>query len=187
MIVKNFTCRDVNLWKQLYSSLVRPHIEFASSVCNPYRLGDIIILEKVQRRASKIPTRLKYLQYKYRLKIWGITSLEERRTKYDLIQTYKIVNGLESIDWNSGLQFVSDSRTIAATSQSKQLKKEVFPSKACNDFCHFVNVRYEFLLNRVTGNWNELTNSHVNAKNINVFKSGLDSLPILAAKAYQAQ
>ena len=32
-------------------------------------------------------------------KIWGITSLEERRAKCDLIQTYKIVKGLESIDW----------------------------------------------------------------------------------------
>ena len=58
MLVKNFTCRDVDLWKQLYISLVRPHLEFASSVWNPYRQGDISILEKVQRRASKIPTRL---------------------------------------------------------------------------------------------------------------------------------
>ena len=77
--------------------------------------------------------------------------------------------------------------TRAATSHSKRLKTEVFPSKACNDFGHFLNVRYEFLLNRVTGHWNELTNSHVNAKNINSFKAGFDSLPIMAAKAYQAQ
>ena len=187
MLVKNFTCRDVDLWKQLYISLVRPHLEFASSVWNPYRQGDISILEKVQRRASKIPTRLKNLPYEERLKIWGITSLEERRTRGDLIQTYKTVNGIESIDWYSGLQFVSDSRTRAATSHSKRLKREVFPSRACNDFCHFVNVRHEFFLNRVTGYWNELTKSHVNAKNINSFKAGLDSLPTLAAKAYQAQ
>ena len=157
MLVKNFTCRDVDLWKQLYISLVRPHLEFASSVWNPYRQGDISILEKVQRRASKIPTRLKNLPYEERLKIWGITSLEERRTRGDLIQTYKTVNGLESIDWYSGLQFVSNSRTRAATSHSKRLKREVFPSRACNDFCHFVNVRHEFFLNRVTGYWNELT------------------------------
>ena len=114
-------------------------------------------------------------------------SLEERKTRGDLIQTYKIVNGLEWIDCYSGLQFVSNSRTRAATSHSKRLKGEVFISKACNDFCQFVNVRHEFLLNRLTGRWNELTESHVNAKNINSFKAGNDSLPILAAKAYQAQ
>ena len=57
MLVKNFTCGDFDLWKQLYFSLVRPHLEFASSVWNPYRQGDISILEKVQRRASKIPTK----------------------------------------------------------------------------------------------------------------------------------
>ena len=36
MLVKNKTYRDVDLWKQLYISLVRPHLEFASSVLNPY-------------------------------------------------------------------------------------------------------------------------------------------------------
>ena len=55
---------------------------------NPYRLGDISILEKVERRAPKIPTRLINLPYENRVKIWGITSLEERRTRGDLIQTY---------------------------------------------------------------------------------------------------
>ena len=90
------------------------------------------------------------LPYEERLKIWGITSLEERRTRGDLIQTYKIVNGFELFDWHSGLQFVTKSRTRAATSNSKRMKREVFPSKVCNDFCHFVNVRHKFLLNRVT-------------------------------------
>ena len=76
-------------------------------------------------------------------KICGIKSLKRRRTSEDLIQTYKTVNGLESIDWYSGLQFVSDSRTRAESSHSKHLKREAFPSKACNDFFHFVNVRHE--------------------------------------------
>ena len=136
------------------------------------------LLEKVQRGASKIPTNLKDLLHEERLKILGITPLEERRTRGDLIQTYKIVNGL------SGLQFVSESRTRAASYHSKRLKREAFPSKSCNDFCHFVNIRHEFLLNRVTEYWNELTNSHVNAKNINSAEAGLGSLPILATKAY---
>ena len=115
MLVKNFNFPDVDLWKQLYISLVRPHLDFASSVQNPYRQGDIIILEKVQRRASKIPTKLKDLPYEERLKIWGITSLQERNTRGYLIQTYKIVNILESFDWYSGFQFFAGLRTRSAT------------------------------------------------------------------------
>ena len=41
MLVKNFTCRDVDLWKQLNISLVRPHRECTSSVLNPSHQGDI--------------------------------------------------------------------------------------------------------------------------------------------------
>ena len=48
MFVNNFTFRDVDFWKQLYINLVRPHLEFVSSVWNPDRPGDISILEKVQ-------------------------------------------------------------------------------------------------------------------------------------------
>ena len=88
----------------------------------------------------------------------------------------------------NGLQFVFDLRTRAATSDSKCLKREVAPLKACNDLFHFVNVRHEFFLNKVTVNWNELTNSHLDTKNINSFKNSLYSLIlILAAKVYQAQ
>ena len=39
MLVKKFTCRDVNLWKQLYISLVKHHLEFASSVWDSYLQG----------------------------------------------------------------------------------------------------------------------------------------------------
>ena len=116
-----------------------------------------------------------------------VRRMEDKRWSYIVNSDIYIVNGLESIDCYFGLQFVSDSRTTAAMSNSKLLKREVFPSKACNDICHFVNVRDEFLLNRVTGHWNELTNSQVNAKNINSFKADLNSLPILAAKGNQAQ
>ena len=64
--------------------------------------------------------------------------------------------------------------------------REAFPSKAYNDFYHFVNVRRKFFLTMVTSYWNELTNSSVNAININSFKLVFDSLPILAAKAILA-
>ena len=47
---------------------------------------------------------------------------------------YKLLKALESFDWHLGLQFVSELRTRAVTSHSKRLKRDTFPSKACNDF-----------------------------------------------------
>ena len=81
----------------MYISLVRPHLEFASTVWNPYLKGDIDILERIQRKAIRIPASMRGFEYEDRLKKWGLTTLEERRKKGDLIQMYKVHNELESI------------------------------------------------------------------------------------------
>jgi hypothetical protein len=60
MFKRTFTC-DEKLWKSLYVLLVRTHLEFASTVWNPYLTGDIKALEKVQKRASRIPSSFKDL------------------------------------------------------------------------------------------------------------------------------
>jgi len=190
MLVKTFVSRDPNLWKKLYISLVRPHLEFASSCWNPYLQSDIDILEKVQKRASRIPSNMKHLDYEKRLEIWGITTLKDRRIRGDLIQAYKVVHGLEKFNWFSTLEFENDCRTKAATSNSMRLKREGYRNKSAhlNNHCHFVAVRHEFFLNRVTEHWNKLSNSQVQARNINSFKASIDCLSNKAAKAcMQAQ
>ena len=53
---------------QLIGTYVRPHLEFAVPGWNPYRKGDIDILEKVQRRATKISRELHGLRYENRCK-----------------------------------------------------------------------------------------------------------------------
>ena len=59
MLKNTFINRDIKLWKQLYTSMIRPHLEYAIQVWNPYQIGDIDIIEIVQRRASKIPKSLR--------------------------------------------------------------------------------------------------------------------------------
>src|SRR6218665_2580447 len=58
-------------------------------------------LEKVYRGATKMIQGFKYL-YKLRGKVdkvWGLTTLEKRRSRADLIKAYKIITGKESIQW----------------------------------------------------------------------------------------
>ena len=52
---------------------------------------------------NQLYIRFKDLPQEEGLKIWGITSLEERMTRRDLIKIKTTVNSLESIDRYSGL------------------------------------------------------------------------------------
>ena len=48
----------------LYNALVRSQLEYANSVRNPYRMGLIKNLEKVQMRATKLLITTKHLSTK---------------------------------------------------------------------------------------------------------------------------
>ena len=99
------TLSDIKLWKQMYTSMIRSHLEYAIQVWNPYQIGDIDIIERVQRRATKIPQSLWTKSYSERLVILSLTTLEERRTRGDLIQMYKIAKGLDKIEWEEEIEF----------------------------------------------------------------------------------
>ena len=77
LIFKTFTSMDKDMFLNLFKSLVRPHLEYASSVWSPQHKKDMIAIENVQRRATRmLPTRmlpcLKGKTYLERLKILGL-------------------------------------------------------------------------------------------------------------------
>ena len=73
-------------------------MEYCIQVWSPYLKQDMEKLEKVQR-AKKMIQGYKYLSYKERLIRCGLTILEKRRSRGDLIEAYKIITGKESIQW----------------------------------------------------------------------------------------
>ena len=86
---------DIETSSIIYTSYIRPHLEFSIQAWSPYYAKDILLLEKVQRRATKLVWGLKELSYEKRLKLFG---LEERRLRGDLIQTFKLLTGKENVD-----------------------------------------------------------------------------------------
>ena len=58
----------------------------------PYLSKDIEVMEKVQRRATKMVLGLKNLQYEDRLQRLGILNPSARQLSGDLIETF-VVNG----------------------------------------------------------------------------------------------
>ena len=76
------------------TTLVRPILDYASTIWNPHLMGNIRDLEKIQKRATKLIPSLQHLSYLERLQHLNLPSLLYRRTRMDLIMTYKILHGL---------------------------------------------------------------------------------------------
>ena len=58
----------------------------------PHKKGDIEIIEKVQKRATKLIISLKKLSYVERLKQLQLPTLKYRRLRGDMIELFKIVH-----------------------------------------------------------------------------------------------
>ena len=141
-------------------------------------MGDIDTIEKVQKRAARIPFEFRNLSYEKRLEEWELTKLSDRRLRGDLIQMYKILKNLDEISW------VRDPReNLSKNTYEKRenvgndlsLVRERFSARNSNDHCHFVDVRHKFFSNRVTEHWNKLPNNVVNAPSLDSFKASLDA------------
>ena len=67
-IRRNITYKEKSLIVPLYKAIVRPHLEYFIQAWSPYLRKDIYILEKIQRRATKLIPGLRDLRYEERLK-----------------------------------------------------------------------------------------------------------------------
>lgn len=160
MLKNTFMSRDVEIWASLYRTYVRPHLEFAVAAWNPFLKRDKIVLEKVQRRATRMPTALKGVDYETRRTRMGLTSLEVRRMRGDLIQFYKCINGLDNESWSSNLVW-----SAPRTGRRSQLRRQITSNSS----------RHNFFTNRVANMWNDLPDDIVSSKTTNEFKSRVDS------------
>ena len=74
--------------------MVRSHLEYAVSVWSPRYKKDIEIVEKIQRRATKLVRECKGKPYKDRLRYLNLPTLKYRRLRGDMLETYKILNDI---------------------------------------------------------------------------------------------
>jgi len=93
----------------------------------------------------------------------GLTTLQQRRERGDLIETYKILNNHYSIpDLSQTLYTMNNNIGLRGHS----LKLQRGPSTS--------NPRMHILPNRVVRTWNRLPDSVISAPSVNSFKNRLD-------------
>jgi len=69
--------------------------------------GSVLTVKKVQKAATTRVQRLRHLSYEDRLVHLGLPTLEERRLRGDLTETYKIMMGKEVVDQEQFFQCLS--------------------------------------------------------------------------------
>ena len=99
LIKRSFLYLDIDSFLCLYKSLVRPHLEYGNIIWYPLFKRQSAMLERVQRRATRMLTELNDLSYQDRLKRLHLPSLKARRVRGDLIQTYKIMSNIDNINF----------------------------------------------------------------------------------------
>ena len=94
-------CRDIkgtNTRKLLYCTVVRPKLEYCSSLWSPYTGKHRLLIENVQRRATRfILNYPKDMSYPLRLQKLCLLPQEFRREISDLTLLFKSRNGLITI------------------------------------------------------------------------------------------
>lgn len=160
MLKRTFLSRDVETWACLYRTYIRPHLEFAISAWRPFLQRDITVLEKVQRRATRLPTALRGVDYSARLERMKLTTLETRRQRGDLIQMYKIIRGADKVEWHREILWSQPRQP-----KRSQLRREIVSS--CRQ-------RHYFFINRIANAWNELPDEIIESGTVEVFKNKLD-------------
>ena len=111
------------------------------SVWNPYFQKDIDSIESAQKKATKIVKGIKYLEYSERLKRLDLTTPEQRRKRGDLIQIYKMINGLEKIELVNGINFAS--LTFSLRGHNLKIRRKLV--KNCSPCYNFLTNTMEMI------------------------------------------
>ena len=98
VIFRGFYTRNVTFLIRAYKTYIRPILEYCTQIWNPYLIGEITAIEKVQKYFTKRLSGMKSLNYNDRLQRLNLESLELRRLKADLVMYFKIDHG--AVDLN---------------------------------------------------------------------------------------
>jgi hypothetical protein len=148
---------------QAYIALVRPHLEYASSVWDPFRKCHINALQMVQRKVAR------FVKFNYTrepgtvitiLQHLGWQTLENRRKMARLTLFYKSINGEAAVHIPPYL--------TKPTTRTRQYHSQWFSRLSTSTDTY----KYSFIT-RTISDWNNLPHEVILSPSVDSFREGL--------------
>lgn len=149
-------------FKQIYCAQIRSILEYASAFWDPYQKKDIVLIESVQKKATKYLQGMQGLNYEQRLRKLNLPTLAYRRLRGSMIETYKIFNTYDK-----------------EAAPNLQLCANPYPTRGHHQKLYYSrsNKRHPKLHafnQRIVRPWNSLPQEVINKPNLDSFKNALD-------------
>ena len=138
-LIKRFVALDEDTVPLLFTSMVRPHLEYGIIIWGPHFIGDIRAVDRVQKRATKLIPVLRNLPYRVLLKKLNLPSLKLRHKRGDMITCYKIMTGKVNIGLNNFFLLnkrntkVHNLKILKNQRATKQVKQQSFSVRTVNE------------------------------------------------------
>ncbi|KAF2353608.1 hypothetical protein FHG87_015638 [Trinorchestia longiramus] len=118
-------------------------------------------MEKIQRKATKMIPEVRNLSYERRLQRLEFISLEQRKLRGELIETFKYLNGLNNVTLEGLFERGGNVRT---RNNGQQLLLRNFKTSQAMNFYPV----------KIAATWNQLPENKVSAGTVNTFNNRLD-------------
>lgn len=159
---RNLRIGATHLKETAYKTFVRPIIEYASSVWDPYTQGNIDKLEMVQRRAAR------FVCNRYRrtasvtemIESLGWSTLQERRKVARLSMFFKLRQDLVKVDKSS-----------LKAKPSRRRRGQQHRKQYVEDITHTQDYRLGSFFPKTVKDWNKLSQTAVDANTPDTFVS----------------
>ena len=163
LICRTFSYLDGPPFKKLFTTFVRPHLEYGQLIWTPHLKKYITILKNVQRRAAKLVDGFHHMSFSERLKKLDLPSLVYRRARDDNIEIFKHFHSYNNCTLPENFR----PRNCLNRKHEYQLVW-----RAPKDGVRKLQETFFYL--RTIKTWNKFSNEIAYAKSINLFINKLD-------------
>ena len=148
--------READFMLNIYKAYIRPQLEYCSCLWNVGYMGDMRLLERVQRRWTRAVRGLEDLPYSDRLLRLNLFSFQGRLLRSDLKMVWKIFN--EKCAISPEQVFVMDNSITRVHEYKIYLPRTN------------LEVRKRYFSVRIVHTWNSLSNDTVCSRSLVAFK-----------------